>query len=263
MDIITSRDNRVIKEVRSLYQKSAREEKGLFVCEGMRNVRDAFSKGARVEYVLKSEGCLCNLDFAAGVRVYTASGKIFEYASDTVTPQGVLAVCAIEDVSFKDIELGERSLLLVCENLRDPGNAGTLIRTADAVGAAGVVLLKGCVDAYSPKVVRAAMGSVFSVKIVRGKNADALFAFLENEKIKSVAGALGDGAENIFNSDMRGRCAVFIGNEGSGLTPETLKRCALSVKIPILGGAESLNASSAAAVMMYEHVRQNFKFMKI
>lgn len=260
MDIITSRDNKIIKEVKSLYTRQGRDEKKLFIVEGYRNVKDAFAKGAEAVYVLVREDCAYDLSFIGEKRRYILAKKIFDHVSDTVTPQGVMAVCRIKDLSFKDITLKKNSLIVVCENLQDPGNAGTVIRTADAAGAAGVIMAKGSVDIYNPKVVRSVMSSLFSVKVVRNKPIDAVFAYLESSGIRSVAGALRSDTEDLFNANLKGSCAIFVGNEGSGLLDTTIRRCKAAVKIPILGGAESLNASAAAAIMMYEHVRQNRDF---
>ncbi len=256
MENITSKDNRLIKTIKSLYTKEGREREGLFVIEGVRNVRDAIAKKADIAYIVIAASFKGDLDFSH-IKLYKVTDKLFSYISDTVTPQGVMAVCRIKDISFKDIDLKDDSFIVVCENLQDPGNAGTVIRTADAAGAAAVIMMKGSVDIYNPKTARSLMSSLFSVKVVRNKTQDAVFGYLNDMKIKSVAGALRDDAECIFDADLTGRCALFIGNEGSGLTPETIKRCSTAVKIPMLGGAESLNASAAAAVMMYEHVRQN------
>lgn len=255
--LITSRDNKYVKQAKSLGTKQGRDREGLFITEGYRNVTDASSKGARIEYILVSERCSYDLTPLKKHRIFTLAPKIFDYVSDTVTPQGVMAICRMEEVSFSDIELSDKSLIVVCENLQDPGNAGTIIRTADAAGAKAVVITKGSVDIYNPKVIRSLMGSLFSVKVIRNKNMDAVFAYLKNNGIKSVAGALTNKSVDLFDSSMKGRCAVVIGNEGNGLTEDTIKRCDVTVTIPMLGGAESLNASSAAAVMMYEHVRQN------
>lgn len=255
--LITSRENKVIKLTKSLCTKQGREKEGLFIIEGYRNVKDASEKGADIEFILASDKCGYDLSGLKKHKIYTLAPKIFDYVSDTVTPQGVLAVCRIEETSFSDVKLGENSLVVVCENLQDPGNAGTIIRTADAAGAACVVMVKGCVDIYNPKVTRSVMSSLFSVKVIRNKNLDSVFGFLKNNSVKSVAGALEKNSVSIFDCDMKGRCAIFVGNEGNGLSQDTVKRCDSTVTIPMLGGAESLNASTAAAVMMYEHVRQN------
>lgn len=257
--IITSRDNKIIKLTKSLGDKQGRDKEGLFIIEGYRNVRDAAEKGAKIEFVLASERCSYDLSPLGKYRVYTLAPKIFDYVSGTVTPQGVMAVCRIEELSFADLEIGENSLFVVCENLQDPGNAGTIIRTADAAGAKAVIMTKGCVDIYNPKVTRSVMSSLFSVKVIRNKNMDSVFGFLKNNSIKSVAGALKDNSVSLFDCSMKGNVAIFIGNEGNGLENDTVKRCDNCVTIPMLGNAESLNASTAAAVMMYEHVRQNLK----
>ena len=260
--LITSRDNKYVKLAKSLGTKQGRDSEGMFIVEGYRNVRDALYKGAKIEYILVSDKCTYDLEPFKTKKMFTLAPRIFDYVSDTVTPQGVLAVCRMENIEFSDISLSDNSLIVVCENLQDPGNAGTIIRTADAAGAAAVVMAKGSVDIYNPKVVRSLMGSLFSVKVVRNKNIDSVFGYLKNNNIKAVAGALTNKSVNLFESDMKGRCAVFIGNEGNGLSDETIKRCDETVTIPMLGGAESLNASAAGAVMIYEHVRQNEKYKK-
>ena len=259
MELITSRDNKFIKLTKSLHTKQGRDKEGLFIIEGYRNVRDASDKGAKIEFVLASDRCNYDLSPLKKHRIYTLAPKIFDYVSDTVTPQGVMAVCKMEELTFSDIEMDENSLVVVCENLQDPGNAGTIIRTADAAGAKAVIMTKGSVDIYNPKVTRSVMSSLFSVKVLRNKNIDSVFGFLKNNSIKSVAGALCEKSVNLFDCDLKGNVAIFIGNEGNGLEEATVKRCDNTVTIPMLGNAESLNASTAAAVMMYEHVRQNLK----
>lgn len=260
--LITSRDNKYVKLAKSLGTKQGRDKEGLFIIEGYRNVRDAAAKKAKIEFVLVSDRCTYDLTCFKGYKMFTLAPKIFDYVSDTVTPQGVMAVCRMEEFDFSDIELSEKSLIVVLENLQDPGNAGTIIRTADAAGAKAVIMAKGCVDIYNPKVTRSLMSSLFSIKVIRNKNIDSVFGFLKNNNIKSVAGALTDKSAHLFDADMKGSCAVFIGNEGNGLTEETVKRCDVTVTIPMLGGAESLNASTAAAVIMYEHIRQNESYKK-
>lgn len=255
--LITARDNKYVKLTKSLHTKQGRDKEGMFIIEGYRNVRDAFKKGAKIEFILASDKCEYDLSVFKNAKLFHLAPRIFDYVSDTVTPQGIMAVCRIEEVEFADIMLDDKSMVVVCENLQDPGNAGTIIRTADAAGAKAVIMAKGCVDIYNPKVVRSVMSSLFSVKVVRNKNMDSIFGYLKNNAVKSFAGALNEKSEDVFESDMKGRCAIFIGNEGNGLSTETVKRCDKSVVIPMLGGAESLNASVAAAIMMYEHVRVN------
>ncbi len=259
MELITSRDNKYVKLTKSLSTKQGRDKEGLFMIEGYRNAHDAASKGAQIEFILVSDKCTYDLSVFKKYKMFTLAPRIFDYVSETVTPQGVIAVCRMREYEFSDIELGENSLVVVCENLQDPGNAGTIIRTADAAGAKAVIMAKGSVDLYNPKVVRSLMSSLFSIKVIRNKNIDSIFGYLRSNNIKSVAGALGEKSVGLFDADLKGNCAVFIGNEGNGLTKETIRRCETSVTIPMLGGAESLNASAAAAVMMYEHVRQIFK----
>lgn len=260
--LITSRDNKYVKIAKSLTTKQGRDKEEKFIIEGYRNVKDAAAKGAKIEFILVSDRCSYDLSVFKGYKMYTLAPRIFDYVSDTVTPQGIMAVCKMEQWSFSDIELDAKSLVVVCENLQDPGNAGTIIRTADAAGAKAVIMAKGCVDIYNPKVTRSIMSSLFSVKVVRNKNIDSIFGFLKSNGIKSVAGALCDNSQHLFDADITGKVAVFIGNEGNGLDTDTVKRCDVKVTIPMLGGAESLNASVAGSVMMYEFVRQNKTYKK-
>lgn len=255
--LITSRDNKYVKLAKTLCTKQGRDKEGMFIIEGYRNVKDAADKNAKIEFILVSEKCSYDLAPFKGKKVFVLAPRIFDYVSDTVTPQGIAAVCRMEEIEFSDIEEDENGMVVVCENLQDPGNAGTIIRTADAAGAKAVIMAKGCVDIYNPKVVRSVMSSLFSVKVVRNKNMDSIFGYLKNNKYRAVAGALNEKSVDLFDSDLKGKCALFIGNEGNGLCADTVKRCDVTLTIPMLGGAESLNASVAAAVMMYEHVRQN------
>ena len=255
--LITSRDNKYVKQAKNLCTKQGRDKEGLFLIEGYRNVRDAVNKNAPIEYILVSDKCSYDLSVFNSIKMFRLAPRIFDYVSETVTPQGIIAVCRMMEIGFSDIELDETSLVVVCENLQDPGNAGTIIRTADASGAKAVIMAKGSVDIYNPKVVRSVMSSLFSIKVINNKNMDSVFGFLKNNDICPVAGALSKNSVDLFESDLKGRCAILIGNEGNGLSEETIKRCSKTVTIPMIGGAESLNASTAAAIMMYEHVRQN------
>lgn len=250
----TSRDNATLKMVRSLKTRSGREKNGLFLVEGVRAVQDALRLGADVRFLVADEGFV--LPFACDAPCHTALHSLFAQLCDTQTPQGVLAVCASSGADWGALA---GDLVIVCDNVQDPGNLGTIIRTADAAGAAGVVLTCGTVDLYNPKTVRATMSSLFSLPIVRGmETADAL-AELKARGFRIVCGALRDDAVDLFRADLRGKCAVVVGNEGSGVSDDTLRGADVAVKIPMRGGAESLNVAIAAAVLCYETVRQNTK----
>ncbi len=245
---IKSPSNQIVKNINSLRKKSS---EGNVLVEGVRAVLDARKNGAVFTDIIIREGYMGELPPAE--RVYTFEPRLFDKTAATVTPQGIMALAR---TSFAD--LGEicGGTSVICDNIRDPGNMGTIIRTAHAAGALGVVVGTGCVDPFGEKAVRASMGSVFAVKIVRIKNINELLTLRENH-VKIIAGDVGEGAVSLYEADLTGRAAVIVGNEAGGISAEFLGICDKRVKIPMPGGAESLNVSAACAVILYEHLRQN------
>ena len=239
---IQSDKNKIIKEINSLKLKKNRDKLGLFVVEGERLTQEAR------DYIVYT---IAEKDYKGKIQPdYTVNNSLFEKISNTVTPQGIMAVCRVFEHKFN--KTVKNPLYICLENLQDPGNMGTIIRTADAAGADGVFLSKGCVDIYNPKVVRSAMGSLFHLPVYT--NVD-LVEFVKNTDVLSVAAHL-KGTETPYSIDMKKGTAILIGNEGNGLSDE-LSNCAdCLVKIPMSGKAESMNAGVAASIMIYEAVRQ-------
>lgn len=250
---ITSRENKIYKKIKLLNDKKQREKDGLFVIEGIRGVQDAIKNGMRVRLAALCEGCDIKVD---APEVYVLAKRLFVELADTQTPQGIIAVFDMPRSGLEDIKADEEGFTLLCEDLRDPGNLGTVIRTADAAGAAGVVLSKGCCDLFNPKTVRSTVASIGNIPIVRSVDPIEAAETLKKKGFKVIAGALTDEAIGLYEADLSGKIAFVIGNEGNGVSAELLSACDGAVKIPMRGGAESLNASVAAAVMMYEKVRQ-------
>ena len=253
--IITSRENKIFKLVKLLKTAKGRSEKNLFLIEGMRSVRDAIEKNAVIDSILLSDGT--ELDFKIDCAVYTFAPKLFREICETVSPQGVLALCRTERKNFGDIIASGKKCVILCENLQDPGNIGTIIRTAHAADCGGVVLSKGCCDLYNPKIVRATMTGIFSVPTVTSVNCSETIKLFKSNGYRVVAGALSDDAIDFYGADLNGKTLIIVGNEGNGVTEETLGLCDSVLKIPMRADAESLNASVAGAVMIYEHYRQN------
>jgi TrmH family RNA methyltransferase len=194
--------------------------------------------------------------FEAGSRVFDLEPGVLERVADTVTPQPVLAV-----VGFEPPELGalrQADLVVVCTDVRDPGNAGTLIRTADAAGAGGVVCCDGTVDPYNPKTVRASAGSVFHLPIVAGGEAVAVLERLGGWGLRTLGTVVRDGVD-YADIDLTDRVALVFGNEAAGLSAEVLAALDEAVTIPMAGRAESLNVSVSAAVLCFEVLRQRRK----
>lgn len=255
--VITSRDNKIFKIAMMLKTARGRSEKGMFLIEGMRCVRDAIEKGAEISFVIVKDGT--KAEFSIDSPLYVFAPKLFGEIAETVTPQGIIAVCRIKSCTVEDTLKGENNVVVMCEALQDPGNIGTIIRTAHAASCGGVVLTKGCCDLYNPKIVRATMTGIFSVHVVQNVQSEQTIEYFKTRGYKIVAGALSDDAVDFYSADLRGKTLVIIGNEGNGVSKDTLSRCDSVLKIPMKSDAESLNAAVAGAIMIYEHYRQNQK----
>ncbi len=253
--IITSRDNKIFKLAKLLKTQKGRAEKSLFMIEGFRIVKDALGKGIKAECVIVKDGT--EIDFKTDCPVYSFAPKLFSEISETVTPQGVIALCSMKRKSLSDILKEEKNCVIMCETLQDPGNIGTVIRTAHAADLGGVVLTKGCCDLYNPKIVRATMSAMFSIPVVQGEESGAVIEYFRKSGYKIVAGALTESAVDFYSADLSGKVLIIIGNEGNGVEESTLSLCDSVLKIPMRSDAESLNAAVAGSVMIYEHFRQN------
>ena len=249
--IIESNQNKIIKEVNSLKAKKERDKTGLFILEGKRLV-DEIPNSWEIKYLLKAESYSEDINFE---NVYTVKDSLFEKISETVNPQGILAVCHIKEFDVTNVDYSNSPFFVVLENVTDPGNMGTLIRTA---GADGIFLSKGCVDIYNPKVIRATMGSIFHLPIYRNLNLMDLMEDFKNNNVKTLAAHL-KGTSTPYKVDMTTACAVIIGNEANGLSDEISEMASDLVKIPMPGKAESMNAGIAGGILIYEAVRQRIE----
>lgn len=184
--------------------------------------------------------------------IYKVKDEIFLKMCDTKSPQGILAVVKMETVT--NFKPGNDKKYVFCDCINDPGNLGTIIRTADAAGFDAVLLSVGCVDLYSPKVVRSSMGSFFNIDVITDVSYEAI-ADCKNYGYELYGGALCDNTIDYRDADMKKPTVIIVGNEANGISKQVLDLCQ-AVKIPILGKAESLNAGVAAAILMYELVRQ-------
>ena len=242
---ITSRENPQIKQICGLMSAAKRRRKeGLFVCEGFTLLEEALRRGLQPKavYCLDSQAHrLPALDCSCAL----VSQSVLEKISDVPAPQGVVFTLALPEAG-KTLS-GSRFLAL--DSLRDPGNMGTILRTADAFGLDGVILLGDCVDVYSPKVVRAAMGSLFSTRLY-AMTAAQLKEQLDGLGIPLYAATLASDSRAVTQLDLKRSC-VIIGNEAHGVSPETVACCTGSVIVPIQS-AESLNAGVAAGILMWE-----------
>jgi TrmH family RNA methyltransferase len=239
-----------------LRRRSARDAERMFVAEGVKVVSEALDSGVAVESAYVAPGVpeeLVDRLLDAGVRVHTLDEGVMERVADAVTPQPVAAVVPYVDVDAE--ALAGAKLVVVCVDLRDPGNAGTVLRTAEGAGADGVVFCQGSVDVYNPKTVRASAGSLFHVPLVTGSDPADLMERLGAWGIRRLGSVARDG-DDYAATDLRPPTAFVLGNEASGLDEKVLAACDDCITIPMEGRGESLNVSMAAAVLCFEAARQ-------
>jgi len=262
MEQITSTKNNKVKTWASLKQKKFREQTGLYLAEGIRLVEEAVESNAPIEEVLLSGDIdggkfdkILNGAVSMGAKLYEVNESVLEHVSDTQSPQGVIAVLRKTEGDVNAfIANKEQPLYLVLDAIQDPGNLGTMIRTADAIGATGILLGKSCVDLYNPKVVRATMGSLFHLPIFTADLAQLLPAL--KERGVNIVGTSVDAEQAVYQSNLTGATALVIGSEAHGLTPDIQALVDTQVVLPMPGRAESLNAAIAASVVLYEALRQ-------
>lgn len=258
--LIESRNNARIKTFKKLKEKKHRTKEGQFLVEGFRLLEEAFKAGKTVHTVIYTEDK--EDDFSRYIRPYLkkeevllASHEVIMELSSTVHPQGVVAIVSIDDRSGEKIEFSyeDTSLFIYLDGLQDPGNLGTIIRSAHASGAEGILLGRNTVDPFSEKAIRSSMGSIFHVPIYQGGE-EMLSRLLGAGYKLAVTSLL--ARKNLYHEDLTGNLVVAIGNEGSGITEEIEKKAETLLKIPMPGGAESLNAAVAASIVLFERVRQ-------
>lgn len=247
------------KQVRKLQQKRERETTGLFVAEGPGAVEAAIKNGELEFVVVGAEAVptirsLAELASGYGIQVYQATGVAIEQLSEARTPQGILAVARRSQLELEQVIDSQSSLIVVLDEARDPGNVGTVIRTADAAGADVVILTGESVDPFNAKAVRASAGSVFNIPVVTGVSVAAVVARLQAANIGSVATSLAgdtDLYEPEFLTSLQDPVAWFLGNEAHGLASGVELMLDRRVRVPILGQAESLNLAVTAGICLY------------
>lgn len=255
--MITSTSNTQIKELIRLQKKSrARDEAGVFIAEGPRIVNELPAEQIVKLYLSESYAKKYPEKTAGNYQMEVLSDAVFAHVSDTRTPQGILAVIKKMEYGMEEILQGKGApMILVLDNLQDPGNLGTIFRTAEAAGASGILMSRDCVDIYNPKVIRSTMGAVYRLPFLYTDDLPGAIEELKEKGIRVFAAHL-EGTNTYDREDYREGCAFLIGNEGNGLREEVAVCADCRIKIPMYGSAESLNASVAAAVFMFEADRQ-------
>jgi TrmH family RNA methyltransferase len=262
-DVISSAANPLIKRMRLLADRKQRRREGAFVVQGVQPVWQAVEAGADIEALVVAPDLLSQPAVARmvaqqeerGLRVVRISGALFARLADRDGPSGLAAIVRARLAGLGDLSVLPRSVFVALHEVGNPGNLGTIIRTADAVGAAGVLLIGQTTDPFDPAAVKASMGALFSVPVAHAGTADEFFGWVAGHGI-TVAAASAGGTVGCWDGELPRPLALLLGSEGAGLPAGILARGDLTIRIPMVGTAESLNLAVAAGVLMYEALRQ-------
>ncbi|MBV8672092.1 MAG: RNA methyltransferase [Acidobacteriaceae bacterium] len=256
--IVQSRQNARVKELRAGFKQSSRTEQGRIAIEGEHLLLEAVASRLSISTVFVragSEHLLSHLRLPESAEILALPREVFSSAVDTESPQGIAALVEPPDFTLDRIFAGSSApLIVIAAGLQDPGNLGTLIRSAEAFGAAGLINLPGTVSPWNQKALRASAGSSFRLPVISVREDEALAALASRDI--SVFAAVASGGESVTTLDLTRPAALIIGNEGSGLPHKILSSATATVTIPVPGSVESLNAAIAGSILLYEASRQ-------
>lgn len=255
---IESKDNNLFKSTKKLKERKNRIKSNKYIIEGFRLVQEAFKANVDVDYLIVTKDAIEKIDqylldyLVDQVKIYEISDGLFKELISTENPQGILAVI---NMNVKPMNF-EGDFYVLCDKLQDPGNIGTIIRTAHAAGVQGIILTKGTVDIFNEKAIRSTMGSIFYIPVHYDDDNLSLVKNLKDQGFKLVVTSL-ETDKDFFQEDLGGKVILTVGNEGNGVSEEVFALADTKVKIPMPGNAESLNVAVATSVIMYEKVRQD------
>lgn len=259
MQVITSKDNEIIKSIKKLKEKKYREEEQKYIVEGIKLIEEAILEKAKIDTIVVCEDCVRNQELDSKLLYEIAkynciyvNERIFGLITDVKNPQGILAVIKKEEEN-KTINYDE-DLLVILDGVQDPGNLGTILRTVDSIGLKQIIVAEGSGDIFNPKVVRSTMGAIYRVKVIESENIQKTINEIKKHKFKIISTSL-KTEKSIYDVKYE-KSAIVIGNEANGVSKEVLNSSDELVKIPMLGATESLNASVATGIVLYEYVRQ-------
>ena len=262
MQVISSKDNEVVKQVRKLKEKKYRDLSGTYIVEGIKMLQEAIQEKASIQLIIICEDCInqnaLNKNILYEIAKYNCiyvTEKVFETLTEVKNPQGVLAV--IEKNSKEGNIDYTQDIIIALDGIQDPGNLGTILRTADSANLKQIILSKDSADPYNPKVVRSTMGAIFRINILQVDNLKETLETIKKHKFKISVTAL-EADTNIYNMDYEKK-VIVIGNEANGVTEDIQKIADEKVTIPMIGKTESLNASVATGIIIYEYVRRKLK----
>ena len=259
MQVITSKDNEIIKNIRKLKDKKYRNLENKFIVEGVKIIKESIEESASIDTIVICEECIKDglieqklLYEVAKYNCVYVSEKVFQTISEVNNPQGILAIINKENKE-SEIDLTE-DIIVALDGIQDPGNLGTIIRTVDSVGLKQILISKDTADAFNSKVVRSTMGAIFRVKIIEVENLAKTIKEIKKQKYEILVTSL-QTDNNIYDIDLN-KHVIVIGNEANGVSQEIRDIATVHAKIPMLGKTESLNASVATGVILYEYVRK-------
>ncbi len=254
---LSSPQNPLVVRVRKAIVRGSLTDDGLAIAEGIHLLEEALRSDCHVPFVLTSESALATVSHLVGglhsTEILALTPELFAHIATTETSQGVIALVKPPAWNMEHVLRGRKPLVVVLDGVQDPGNAGTILRTAEAFGATGAIFLKGCVSPYNPKCLRAGAGSAFRLPLLTGTESDLAMAALKQKKVTLYAAMPRNGVD-LPDADLKGAAAILVGAEGRGVREDLAAR-SHSLRIPTVG-VESLNVAVATAVILYEASRQ-------
>ena len=259
MQVISSKDNELIKHIKKLKDKKHRDESNEYIIEGVKLIEEAVKENARIKKIIVCEDTTRTYEIPTHIMLEIAkyecisvSDKIFNIITQVTNPQGIMAII---EKNAQDAQIDyTQDIIVVLDDVQDPGNLGTILRTVDSIGLNQIIVSKGTADAFNSKVVRSTMGAIFRIKIIEVENLAQAIKEMRKHHFKLMVTSL-QTKNSIYDIDFNKKIIV-IGNEANGVSKEIQDMADEKAKIPMLGRTESLNASVAAGVVMYEYVRQ-------
>lgn len=259
MKVISSKDNEIIKKIKSLKEKKYRDIENCYIIEGIKLVKEAIAENAKIKQIVVCEDCIDDGEIdtdtlyeIAKFDVVYVTEKVFKTITDVKTPQGIIAVIEKNNINSK-IDYSQ-DIIIALDGVQDPGNLGTILRTVDSANLKQIILSKDSADSYNSKVVRSTMGAIFRVNIIEEDSLKEMLQDAKKNNFKVMVTSL-DTKNSIYDVDYSKK-VIVIGNEANGVSKEVQAIADEKVKIPMLGKTESLNASVAAGIMIYEYVRK-------
>lgn len=259
MQVISSKDNELIKHIKKLKDKKYRDESNEYIIEGVKLIEEAVKENAKIKKIIVCEDTTKTYEIPTNIMLEIAkyeciyvTEKIFASITQVTNPQGIMAIIE-KNTENQEIDFTQ-DIIVALDDVQDPGNLGTILRTVDSIGLNQIIVSKGTADAFNPKVVRSTMGAIFRVKIIEVENLAQAIKEMRKHHFKLMVTSL-QTENSIYDIDFNKKIIV-IGNEANGVSKEIQDMADEKAKIPMLGRTESLNASVAAGIVMYEYVRQ-------